>query len=253
MSITVKVQAWISGNDSNCVLILKLCSFLTNLSIAYVSLTCYELKFALYWGEITFAPPPIQPLHWTVISNSGLISIPLQPPRDSPSPLSDSEKHDPSIESLQCSLSATCNLKPISDLTHHEHEEISPRRSKCQFLCVSQIANESVIAFAFHKLIEWLWTDSITPHYDLRCSVLPRRWKVCWLLVKSLTKGLFNPSEGDRKLKSKTENRVCSKPIGTLYSSRSQTVVSGDKNSRKHTLKFPLCLECCKLGEDRQL
>lgn len=58
MSITVKVQAWISGNHSNCVLILKPCSFLTNFSIAHVSLTCYELRFALYWGKITFAPPP---------------------------------------------------------------------------------------------------------------------------------------------------------------------------------------------------
>lgn len=103
------------------------------------------------------------------------------------------------IKSLQRSLSATCNLKPISDLTHHEHEEISPRRSKCQFLSESNIANESVIIIVFHILTEWLWTHSIRSHYDLRSWELLRRWEFSWLLVKSLTKGLFNPSEGDRK------------------------------------------------------
>lgn len=127
------------------------------------------------------------------------------------------------IKSLQCSLSATCNLKPISDLTHHEHEEISPQMSKCQFLSESNIANESVIAIIF-SYTHWVTMDSL--HYDLRSWELLWRWEFCWLLVKSLTKGLFNPIEGDRKLKSQTGDHICSKLIGA----------------------FPFCLECCKLG-----
>lgn len=204
MSITVKVQAWISGNHSNCVLILKPCSFLTNFSIAHVSLTCYELRFALYWGKITFAPPHPhrQPLHWTVIYNIRAHFHPITTHQRFTFPtlwLRETQ----AIKSLQCSLSATCNLKPISDLTHHEHEEIAPRRSKCQFLSESNIANGSVITIIFHTLIEWLWTDSIRSCYDLRSWKLLRRWEFSFhFFLKSLTKGLFDPSEGDRKFKS---------------------------------------------------
>lgn len=166
VSITVEVQGWISGNHSNSLLILKPASFLTEVSIAHVSLTCYELRFAFYRGKITFAPPPSCPApapnchfqlraHFHPITTHQRFTFPSLWLRETRA-----------IKSLQCFLSARCNSKPISDLTHNKHEETSPRRSKCQFLSESNIANESVIAIIFRVLIEPRWTDSIRSHYE---------------------------------------------------------------------------------------
>lgn len=169
MSITVRVQGWISGNHSNSPLKLKPCSFLTKVSIAHVSTSGLPLpvmSLGLHYmeGKIHLHPLSTQPLALDGHFQLRAHFHPITTHQRFPFP-SFWLRETQAIKSLQCFLSARCNLKPISDMTHNEHEEISPRRSKCQFLSESNITNEKVIRIIFLALIESLRTDFITSHY----------------------------------------------------------------------------------------